>query len=153
MHLAHYLGLLHRSQNDLADAFRAVRLGHPREPDLYGVCERLAAQCRDQARRLEPFLRRYGPSAPDEPERMHGTLFSGARRGALGLLRDLHDLYLLATECEVSWALIGHAAKGARDEELLDLVRHCGQETAVHLLWLRSRMRQAAPQALVVRAW
>jgi hypothetical protein len=151
MHLAHYLGLLYRSQNELADAFRAVRRGHPREPDLHGVCERLAAQCGNQARRLEPFLRRYPVHVHEEPERLYAPLFGGARRGTLGLLRDLHDLYLIATECELSWAVIGQAARGARDEELLDLVGHCGPETSVHLLWLRTRMRQAAPQALVVR--
>ncbi|MBP2705817.1 hypothetical protein JOL79_18540 [Microbispora sp. RL4-1S] len=151
MQLAHYLGLLHRSQSELAEAFRAIRRGHPREPDLSGVCERLAAQCHDQAYRLEPFLRRYAvDAAAEQPERLHVPLFSGARSGGLGLLRDLHDLYLLATECEVSWTLIGQAARGARDEELIDLVRHCGQETAVHLLWLRTRMRQAAPQVLAV---
>ncbi|MEW9529713.1 hypothetical protein [Microbispora sp. NPDC049125] len=150
MHLAHYLGLLHRSQNELADAFRAVRRGHPREPDLHGVCERLAGQCSAHARRVEPFLRHYSDFAPEEPERLHAPLFAGARRGGFGLLRDLHDLYLLATVCDVSWGVVAQAAKGVRDEELLDVVRHCGPETTVHLRWLRTRIRQAAPQALVV---
>jgi hypothetical protein len=32
----------------------------------------------------------------------------------------------------------------------VETVRDCEQETAVQLAWLRSRMQQAAPQALVV---
>ncbi|GAA1298967.1 hypothetical protein Psi02_70050 [Planotetraspora silvatica] len=152
MHLAHYLRLLHRSQTALAEAFREIRRGHPHEPDMYGVCERLAVQCRDQARWLEPFVRRYEPwtSPSPEPERLHQPLFAGTRPGGLGLLRDLHDLYLLATECDIACAMIAQGAQGARDDELLDVVRRCGGELAVQLLWLRTRMRHAAPQALVV---
>lgn len=150
MQLAHYLGLLHRSQCELADALRAVRRAHPAEPDLTGVCERLAAQCGAGARRLEPFIRRYSPYAVDEPERMHLALFTGARRGRLGLLRDLHDLYLLATQCEISSTLLAQAAEGVRDEELLDVIRRCAAETSGHLLWLHTLMRQIALQALLV---
>ncbi|MFF5212865.1 hypothetical protein [Streptosporangium sp. NPDC000396] len=150
MHLAHYLGLLHRSQNELAAAFREVARGHPDEPDVRHICERLAAQCDDHARRLEPFARSYSEQAEDEPERLHSTLFSGTRTGGLGLLRDLHDLYLMAAECDVSWTLVGQAAQGLRDEELLRVVRRCEGETATQMLWLRTRMKQAAPQALVV---
>jgi hypothetical protein len=56
-------------------------------------------------------------------------LFGGTRGGGLGLLRDLHDLYLMATECEVTGTLVAQAGQ---------------------LRWLRTRMKQAAPQALVV---
>ncbi|WP_433238750.1 hypothetical protein ACQPYK_31355 [Streptosporangium sp. CA-135522] len=150
MHLAHYLGLLHRSQNELADAFRGVGRDHPDEPDVYHVCERLAGQCDDHARRLEPFVQRYSEEAPDEPERLHSTLFSGTRAGGLGLLRDLHDLYLMAAECDISWTMIGQAAQAVRDETLTEVVGRCEGETATQLLWLRTRMKQAAPQALVV---
>ncbi|GAT70493.1 molybdopterin oxidoreductase [Planomonospora sphaerica] len=152
MHLAHYLGLLHRSQTELADALRDVGRGHVDEPDVFHICERLAGQCDEHARRLAPFVGRYSEEAPEEPERLHSTLFSGTRTGGLGLLRDLHDLYLMAAECDISWTLIGQAAQGARDTELIQVVEACEQETAVQLLWLRTRMKQAAPQTLVVTA-
>jgi hypothetical protein len=73
-----------------------------------------------------------------------------ADRGGLGLLRDLHDLYLMATECEVTWALVGQAAQGARDRDLLEVSQGCDGEVAAQLKWLRTRMKQAAPQALLV---
>jgi hypothetical protein len=88
--------------------------------------------------------------APDEPARLHSQLFTGTRSGGLGLLRDLHDLYLMATECDISWTVVGQAAQGARDTELLEVVQRCAGETAIQLQWLRTRMKQAAPQALVV---
>jgi len=148
--LAHYLGLLHKAQIELAAAFREVAGAHGDEVDVANMCERLAADCDRHGEQLEPFARRYGEDAPDEPERLHSELFKGPRSGGLGLLRDLHDLYLMATECDIAWTLVGQAAQGARDRELLAVVQGCEGETAIQLKWLQTRMKEAAPQALVV---
>jgi hypothetical protein len=150
VHLTHYLGLLHRAQLNLADAFREVAGAHDDEADVEHLCRKLAAECDNHAGQLEPFAERYGEDAPDEPDRLHSELFRGPRVGGLGLLRDLHDLYLMATECDMAWTLVGQAAQGARDGELLAVVTRCEGETAIQLKWLRTRMKEAAPQALVV---
>jgi hypothetical protein len=150
MHLAHYVGLLHRAQVELAKAFREVGEGHADEIDVFHMAETLARQCDQHAQQLEPFARRYGEESPDEPERLHSELFRGTRSGPIGLLRDLHDLYLMAAECDMAWTLVGQGAQGARDQELLQVVQRCEQETATQMKWLRTRMKQAAPQALVV---
>jgi hypothetical protein len=150
MHLAHYLGLLHQAEIELGEAFREVGRGHSDEPDVHAICRRLAAQCDAHAEKLAPFAERYGEEAHDEPERLHSELFRGTRGGGLGLLRDLHDLYLMACECEIAWTLVGQAAQGARDSELFEVVQSCEGETSIQLKWLSTRMKQAAPQALVV---
>jgi hypothetical protein len=150
MHLAHYLGLLHRAQTALADAFREVAAAHADEPDIAHLCDQQAAVCDAHAERLRPFAERYHEDAPDEPERLHSELFRGPRGGGLGLLRDLQDLYLMAAECDIAWTVVGQAAYGARDTDLLEVVSRCEKETAIQLKWLRTRMKQAAPQALVV---
>jgi len=150
VHLAHYLGLLHRSQLALADAFRQVAEAHGDEPDVGVLCRRQAAACDGLAGELEPFARRYAEEAPDEPERLHSQLFREPRGGGLGLLRDLHDLYLMAAECDLAWTVVGQAAQGARDDDLLAVARRGEERAALQLRWVRSRMKQAAPQALVV---
>jgi hypothetical protein len=150
MHLGHYLRLLHVAEDNLASAFREVADRYADEADVHVLGGRLAQQCETHASRLEPFARRYSEQAPDGPERLHTELFGGARGGPLGLLRDLHDLYLTACECDIVWTLVGQGAQGARDDELLDVTRECEQETATQLLWLKTRMKQAAPQTLVV---
>ena len=94
--------------------------------------------------------RRYSEDAPDEPDRLHSQLFSGTRTGGIGLLRDLQDLYLMAAECDICWTVVGQGARGARDRDLQDVVQRSEGETAVQLQWLRTRMKAAAPQALVV---
>jgi hypothetical protein len=150
MHLAHYLGLLHRAQATLGEAFGQVADAHRDEADVLYTCRRLSRQCADHARQLEPFAGRYAEDAPDEPERLHPELFHGPRSGGIGVLRDLHDLYLMAAECDICWTVVGQAAQGARDQELLAVVQRCESETALQLKWLRTRIKQAAPQALVV---
>jgi hypothetical protein len=150
MQLAHYLSLLWRSQRNLADAFGAVADAHPDEVEIRRTGSRLAAQCREHAARLRPFVDRYGNDADDEPNDLHGELFHGPREGALGVLRDLHDLYLMAAECDIVWTLVGQAAQGARDRELFEVVTRSEGETSIQLRWLETQLRQRAPQVLVV---
>jgi hypothetical protein len=150
MQVAHYLGLSHRAQVDLARAFREVGEGHADEVDVFHMCGQLAEQCDRHAEQLQPFVDRYGEEAPEEPDRLHAEIFGGTRSGGLGLLRDLHDLYVMAALCDMAWTVIGQAARGLRDEDLVEVVTRNEEETATQLKWLRTRMKQAAPQALVV---
>ncbi|MEV0381208.1 molybdopterin dinucleotide binding domain-containing protein [Nonomuraea sp. NPDC050643] len=133
-----------------ATAFRDAAATHGGEPDVVRICERLAGQCDEHVRALRPFVERYAGDTSDEPGRPRSSLFSGARDGGLGLLRDPHGLCLMAADCDICWALIGQAAQGARDEPLLETAGRDEDEAAVRLLWLRTRMKQAAPQTLVV---
>ena len=148
--IASYIGLLERAQRKLATAFDEAAEAHGDEVDVVVHCRRLAGQCRGHAEALAPFAERYGERADDEPDRLHSQLFTGTREGGLGLLRDLQDLYLMASECDICWTLVGQAAQGARDQELQEVVEQCEGETAVQIKWMKTRMKQAAPQALVV---
>lgn len=148
MHLGHYLTLLRRAEADLASALRAVAQAHRDEADVFYLGRRLARQCDDHAALLEPLEARY--AAKDPPEQLLADRFAGPRSGPLGLLRDLHDLYVIAAECDLCWTLVGQSARALRDIELLDVVNRCDSQTSRHLTWLRSRLKQAAPQALVV---
>jgi hypothetical protein len=122
---------LHREQLEPAEAFRRVAASHADETDVVRQCERLARQCDTHAERLEPFVGEGPQAEPDLPA-------------------DLHDLYRRAAHCVMAWTLAGQAAQGARDRKLLDVVQACDSETEIQLKWLRTRMKQAAPQALVV---
>jgi hypothetical protein len=150
MHLANYLGYLHKAELHLADAFRNVSLSHVAESDIYHTCNTLAQQCEAHAGKLGPFVERYGEGAPAEPDRLYHELFGGTMSGGLGLLRDLQDLYLMAHACDISWTMIGQAAQGVRATDLLGVVEACEGQTATQMKWLKTRMKQAAPWALLV---
>jgi hypothetical protein len=66
------------------------------------------------------------------------------------MLRDLQDLFLLASLVDITWGMVKQAAQGLRDTELLAVVEQCEQQTKVQLGWLNTRMKQAAPQALIM---
>ena len=101
------------------------------------MCEQLAGQCDRHAERLEPFAERYGEARPTSPSASTRELFGGTRSGPLGLLRDLHDLYLMACECDIAWTLVGQAAQGARDASCSPSCRRCEGETSIQIAWIR----------------
>jgi hypothetical protein len=145
-----YLGLLHEAEGTLAASFRQVADGHSAERDVFFLCRTLADQCDQHGAALRPVVQRYGECpVDDEPERLHADGLTRTRTGAVGLLRDLQDLYLLASFVEITWTMIKQAAQACRDTELLSVVDRCDRETSIQVSWLRTRMKQAAPQALI----
>jgi hypothetical protein len=157
MQLAHHLRTLQTAEQQLAAALRTVADGRADEVDVFHIATTLADQCDEHAHRLEAFVRRYFDALPDaerdedaRPDAPRGRPAHGTHPGPLGLLRDLNDLYLQACECELAWTLTMQAAQGARDRDLLELATRCAGESGIQLKWMRTRMKQAAPQAMVV---
>jgi anaerobic selenocysteine-containing dehydrogenase len=60
------------------------------------------------------------------------------------------DLYVLVHHIDVTWMMVGPAAQGDRDKELQAVVKQCEGDSELQIRWLRTRMKQAAPQALLV---
>ncbi|GGJ23012.1 hypothetical protein [Paenarthrobacter histidinolovorans] len=150
MKLPVYLGLLHKAEGTLAQSFRQVAEGHGHEPDVHFLCQALADQCQEHQQALQPIIDRYGEvDHDDEPERLQADGLQNTRSGPVGLLRDLQDLYLLASLVDITWTMIKQAAQGLRDKELLSIVNDCDGQTSTQLKWLQTRMKQAAPQALI----
>jgi len=149
-HLATYVGLADHSEQTLADSFRAVAEGHAHVADVFHTCHQLADWCDDHRQRLAPAVQRYGEQDVAEPERLRADALSATREGEVGLLRDLQDLYLLATLVHSTWTVITQGAQGLRDRELLEVATSSNAETSRQLSWLNTRMKAAAPQALIV---
>lgn len=149
MKLPVYLGLAVESESTLAASFRVVAEAHGDEPDIHFLCSSLADQCDEHCSRLRPIAARYGEAGDDEPERLHAAGVGEARTGPLGMLRDLQDLYLLASLVDNTWTMLRQAGQALRDRELLEVVEACDAQTSVQLRWLRTRMKHAAPQVLI----
>jgi hypothetical protein len=69
----------------------------------------------------------------------------GTHEGGSGLSRGIHDLHLMANACDIAWTMIGQAAQGAGDPELLEVVNSYEGQTATQIKWLKTRMKQTAP--------
>lgn len=150
-HLSTYVGLADRSERTLADSFRAVSRGHAAEADVFHTCSLLAQWSERHREALASLVARYGEDASvSEPERLHAAGLVEVRTGPVGLLRDLQDLHVLATLVQTTWTVVAQGAQGLRDRELLGVATSCNAETSRQLTWLTTRMKSAAPQALVV---
>lgn len=150
MFLANYLGIMHDAETGLAEGFRKVADAHAADADVYHICHTLAKQCDAHAGALKPFVDRYGEEKSGEPDQLYHDFLEETRSGSFGLLRDLQDLYMVANFCDITWTMIGQAAQGIRDAELLEAVNSCEGQTSTQIRWLKTRMKQAAPQTLLV---
>lgn len=150
MHLPTYLSFLAAAEQRLAASYRQVAGGHPHEPEVAYPCRHFEFRCTAHTEALAPVISRYADLGPVEPDRLSPPGLVAASHGAIGLLRNLQDLYQLATLVDSTWSLVGQAAACARDRDLIDVVADCHPEITTQLAWLRMRMRAAAPQTLLV---
>lgn len=149
-HVQEYLGLLEGSEQALAPALEQVAEAHRAEPDIYNECLMLAAWSRQELEALRVLIARYGEAHETEPDRLGKAVSPSLKPTGLGLVRDLHDCWLLANETHMSLVVLDQASKALRDEEMQGLVERVDHQNKRQRSWLVTRIKQAAPQALVV---
>jgi hypothetical protein len=150
MHVATYIGMVHNAEQQLAKAFRETAAKHKDEPDIEHMCELLASWSDQHEEGLRPFIQKYSEDrSSTEPERLE-SLFNPSRTGSMGMLRNLHDLWLLTQEVSICWKVILQAARALRDKELESSCTEFQEQTYRQAAWLQTRIKQAAPQTLVV---
>lgn len=160
MRLGSALEHLHGSLADLADELRKVADRHVAQHDVHHLGHLLALRTEALAETLAPFARAYGQdvgtasasqgwgSVLGRLRRMGGELAGRSKRSGELLLRDLHELYLQAQECEIDWVIVRQGALAARDMDLVDTSTVGIQETRRIVKWLTTRIKESAPQVL-----
>jgi hypothetical protein len=59
-------------------------------------------------------------------------------------------MWLLVNESLISLTVLEQAARALRDQDLLEMLMRLQKRNARQLNWLKTRIKQAAPQVLVV---
>jgi ferredoxin-nitrate reductase len=149
-HLEDYLGLLESNERELAAAFQEVAARHEEQSDVRVMTRKMSQWCKANVERLAPLAERYGSRRGREPRRLRKALFEAGRVGGFGVLRDLHDLWILAQESHLVVTVLRQAGKALRDENLLSVVGEVAGKNERQSAWLLTRIKQTAPQALVV---
>jgi anaerobic selenocysteine-containing dehydrogenase len=149
-HVAEYLGLVKEVEHEISDAFTSVAEHHSDEPDILEICQQFAHTAMVHEEAVEHFTSIYGEASDHEASRVRNSLFKGPRSGGFGLVRNLHDLFLLTTEAHLGWMILLQAAQALRDKEFIAACTKLGSETDGQRSWLQTRIKQAAPQALLV---
>jgi hypothetical protein len=152
MHVARYLGLTLEAEQAWIDALALVARRHPTEPDICEGARLLSSWAQDHLHTLGPITERFGLLRSLSANALRKALFGRRRAGTLGLLRDLQDLYLLATQTRSCWTVLRQAARALHDGELERTAEYCGGETMRALAWLDTKIHQTTPQAVTVPA-
>ncbi|MFI8203507.1 hypothetical protein [Streptomyces sp. NPDC085937] len=145
-----YLDFQRAHQITVASSCTVVSEGHPGDADVQWTTARFARQCREQADVLASSSAFLGSPSQAAPERMHVAGLTSARSGPAGLLRDLQELYQLVSLSDITWSLVGQAARAVRNRELIRVIDDCSAQTTAQLDWLRLSMKTIAPQTLLV---
>jgi hypothetical protein len=159
MKLGHAIEDVRDAEAELAQELLAVGERHAVEHDLYHLSHTLAKQCAEHVERLGPFAERYGapsdgngvaesPGVLETLRRKSAELLGRSEVSGLLLLRDLRNLYLTAQAAEIAWVILAQAARAARDRDLLRVVDPCHEEAELRGKWLRTRLKETAPQVL-----
>jgi hypothetical protein len=153
------LAELHRSENDLAHQLLVVSDRHKAEHEVFHVARDLAVWSQDHVREIARIGQTYGLDLDPEPAgdptvlqkiRQEVSDRLGRRSApALMLLRDLRSIYMDASGVFVDWELVGQAAQGVRDRELLDVTQQCRPQTMRQAKWANAQLKEKATQILV----
>ncbi|MBZ4017496.1 hypothetical protein [Streptomyces purpurogeneiscleroticus] len=157
------LSELHDAETDFATACRKTAERQAADHGTSYPCRTIAPQCDTHAARVRAIAERFGkrltpprrPPAPvssamDSVRRTSSVLLGRRPESGLLLLRDLRQLSLAAQAVNVHWIYLGQVAQAVRDQDLLTEVTAHHKETLTHIKWIKTRMKEAGPQALTV---
>jgi anaerobic selenocysteine-containing dehydrogenase len=151
-HVPDYLALLRAAHEEFARACDEVKAQHLEESEVVGGLTKLVRFTHDSLSRLRPYLAGYGQQNGEakEPRNLRTLLLPPVRSGSFGLLRNLHDLYLLASEIHITLTAVMQAAKALRDEGLVAVCMQLDGQNKRQLAWLLAQIQHRAPHTLVV---
>lgn len=153
---------LYEAEEELADEYVKVGERLAAEHAVWYDCRRFAEQCHRHAETIRPFAAAHEERLPPADEDTVGETTTATLRHKLSevlgrrsesgllLLHSLRQLYLQAQEVSFHWIIAGQLAQATQDDELLAVVDELHRETLTQIKWLKTQVKQASPQALVV---
>lgn len=149
MKIADYLSMLDAAERRMGDAFTLLATRHSADAEVRITAMRLATWSLEKRATLGPALETYGSPRSSDSDRIYDALFK-PRPGGFGLLRDLHDASVLAHHVFLCWTGVFQAAQALTDKPLTELCRRELERTERQARWLRTMVKNSAPQALTV---
>jgi hypothetical protein len=148
-HVADYLSLLLSANIEFEHACDTVSGHHAKHLEIVAGLKTLRSYSEKNEAILKPFLEKYGQQPPVKPEALRSVLFE-RRPGEFGIIRDLHDLYLMASNAFMAATIVHHAAEGLHDAELLSAVTVIVERARTQSQWAKTHLQHQSSHALVV---
>ncbi|MGW1835206.1 hypothetical protein [Streptomyces sp. NPDC002067] len=146
---------LHADVTALAAAYRDVADRRPDDAGTRYPARTVAAQCDRHAACVRDWAERFGPALPPSGSAPAPPAGRDAADGRTpppdgGLLDDLYLLHAKAQAAQVRWTVLVQVAQALREPELLAAATACRDETATQIAWITTRLKEAAPQAVIM---
>ncbi|MFL5778636.1 MAG: HPP family protein, partial [Chloroflexota bacterium] len=148
--VAHYLGVVAATEEQLRDALILVAERHERNYEISRGATVLAIWSSEHVTQLERQRARYGRVPSEAAELLRSALLGGARIGVVGELDDICDLAVLAQKAEMTWTIVIQGAHELHDDELLDVASTARDQARRQIAWLRTTIEHEAPDAIAV---
>jgi hypothetical protein len=152
MHIAIYVGLTLESEAVLQAAYLNVSTRHKRDAGVHDGCRRAVRFTELRLNAANNLRTKFGATSSPDPKLLGNALFHGLRAGGVGLVRDLHDLSLLANQSLLYWTALSQACKALHDEVAVTICQECIDALQLQISWLKTELKEAAPQALTISA-
>jgi hypothetical protein len=150
MQIAVYLGLTIESEVVLQAAYINVANRHKRDPGIRHGCHRAARFTEVRLNSARELSQKFGATSSHDPKLLANALFHGLRADALGLVRDLHDLSVLANQSLLCWTAVSQACKALHDRTAVATCQVSLKALELEISRLNTEIKEAAPQALTV---
>jgi hypothetical protein len=151
---------LYHDENELGRTLLRIADKHRADHEVYYVGRDLAQWCSRHVREIAAIAGEFGqdldpspagsPSAVDQARRWVSERTGRSSEMELVMVRDLKEIYLLASSVLTDWEMIGQAAQAIVHDDLLDLATRCQAETKRQANWANSKIKESSTQALVV---
>jgi anaerobic selenocysteine-containing dehydrogenase len=145
-----YVGVLTEANEQFVKACGQVASHHFEETEIVTGMRKLSEFSTEALDLLRPFGEIYGERDAGEAGELRDALFPLLRAGSFGVLRDLHSLFLMASEILVSLSIVMQASMERRDKDLLDACIYMDEQNKRQLAWLNTQIQHRAPHTLVV---
>jgi hypothetical protein len=149
MQIAIYCGLAAESEAILEKMYLKVSGRHEDDSGIRDGCRKMSGSARHRLNTSYQLQMNFGKVSPAEPKLVANALFRGRRIGGLGLLRDLHDLSVLANQSLLYWTALYQATRALRDRSS-EACQESIDQIEKEISWLTTQIKEAAPQALTI---
>jgi hypothetical protein len=149
-HLPDYLGILEENETAVAQAAMALRERHPKDPEIVHGSRLIEQWALSHVEALKPLSDRFGIRRKGEGKKLRKVVLESKKPGGFGVVRDLHDLWVLTQGSKVAAIIVLQAAHSLRDLELESALQRVGDDHERQIAWILTRLKNTAAQALVV---
>ena len=149
-HIANYLVRTEIAEKALTAGFQKIKNEHALETDVVEMCEKFIQWSNRHLEATRKLLPQFQEVPVTESAEHPNSLLENLQIGSFGLLQDLHAISILIHDAQMCWVVLLQGSKALRNIEMETICLECEADCKAEATWLSTKMKNAAPQALVV---